>query len=138
MSQAAGIIGFMVVDHVYPRLVVSDAAGALAFYTKALGAVEIERFTGEDGSIVHAAMRIGDARVAVKDADEYDPSPQDLGGTPVVMALDVDDVDAVAEAIVTAGGTVVYPVADHDYGERAGRFADPYGHLWMVSRPLRG
>jgi uncharacterized glyoxalase superfamily protein PhnB len=27
-------------------------------------------------------------------------------------------------------------VSDHEYGERAGRLADPWGHLWMLAKPL--
>jgi uncharacterized glyoxalase superfamily protein PhnB len=27
----------------------------------------------------------------------------------------------------------VYPLADHFYGERGGRVADPFGNQWMLS-----
>ncbi len=49
------------------------------------------------------------------------------------MALEVDDPDAVAAAMVAHGGRVLFPVTDHDYGQRAGRIADPFGHAWMVA-----
>jgi uncharacterized glyoxalase superfamily protein PhnB len=51
----------------------------------------------------------------------------------VIIALYVDDPDAVAARMVDGGATVVFPVADQPYGERAGRLADPFGHLWMVA-----
>ena len=35
---------------------------------------------------------------------------------------------------LAAGATVVFPVADHDYGDRAGRLADPFGHQWMIAQ----
>jgi uncharacterized glyoxalase superfamily protein PhnB len=31
---------------------------------------------------------------------------------------------------------VVVPVSDHDYGDRAGRLRDPFGHLWMIAKTL--
>ncbi|MFH9002985.1 VOC family protein [Streptomyces afghaniensis] len=120
----------------YARLVVSDGPRAIDFYRTALGAAEIERYTDPDGKIVHAMLRLGDAVVAVKDADESDPAPDSLGGSPVIMALDVSDADAVAEAMLRAGAKVVYPVADQHYGQRGGRLADPFGHLWMISQTI--
>mgnify|MGYP001223999119 FL=1 len=128
-----------VVTAVYPRLVVGDAAAAIDFYAKAFGAVELERHTdtgGQDGKIVHAMLRIGDVLVAVKDEDDHDPSPASPGGCPVVMALEVTDADAVGARMTEAGGSVVFPIRDRDYGQRAGRFADPWGHLWMIAQDL--
>lgn len=124
------------VSQLYPRLVVADAARAIEFYAAAFGAKELERHTGPDGKIVHAAVAIGDAIVAIKDEDGGDLSPTTLGGSPVLLALDVTDADAVGEAMVAAGATVIYEIQDWEYGQRGGRLADPFGHLWMVSHPL--
>src|SRR5690606_4078885 len=118
----------------YPRLVVSDAAGAIDFYRRALGATEIARYTRPAGAVVHAEVAIGDLVVAVKDEDDGDPSPTTLGGSPVILALHVDDADRVADAMVREGARVVHPVQDAPYGQRGGRVADPYGHLWMISQ----
>ncbi len=118
----------------YPRLVVSDGARAIDFYAAAFGAIEKERHTGPDGRIVHAELAIGGVRVAVKDEGDGDPAPTTLGGTPVVMALDVGDPDGVAGAMLRHGATVVHPISDQPYG-RGGRLADPFGHQWMLTRP---
>lgn len=120
----------------YPRLVVSDAARAIEFYAQALGADEVERYTSPDGRIVHAEVRIGELRLALKDEDDGDPSPTTLGGSPVMLALEVDDADAVGAALERAGATVVHPIADQPYGSRGGRLADPFGHLWMIDHKL--
>lgn len=122
-------------DKVYTRLVVSDAAAAISFYTNVFEAEESERHH-YDGRIAHAMLRLGGVEVAVKDADDFDGDPVRLGGTPVIMAVEVDDADAVAERFVSAGGRAIVPVQDHDYGQRAGRYADPFGHLWMIAQPL--
>lgn len=121
---------------VYPRLVVADASAAIDLYTKVFDAEELERHTGDDGKIMHAMLRIGGVKVAVKDEDAYDPGPGTLGGSPVIMAVVVTDADAVGEQMTAAGGTVVFPIQDWDYGQRGGRFADPWGHLWMIAQDL--
>jgi uncharacterized glyoxalase superfamily protein PhnB len=125
------------ISALYPRLVVSDAARAIDFYVAALGAKEsAQRYTGPDGKIVHSEVTIGAARLAIKDEGDGDPAPTTLGGTPVIIAIDVENADAVAEAMLRHGATVVYPIHDAEYGIRGGRLADPFGHLWMVSQPL--
>lgn len=125
------------INTMYPRLVVFDAAKAIDFYTAAFGAKPGERHVDDSGKIVHVELTLADGiTVAVKDEARGDPAPTSLGGSPVILALDVDDADTVAEAMVAAGASVVYPVSDHEYGSRGGRLADPFGHLWMISQPL--
>jgi 2,7-dihydroxy-5-methyl-1-naphthoate 7-O-methyltransferase len=119
-----------------PRLVVTGAARAIDYYTKVFGAIATERHTGADGSVVHAELEIGDAVITLKDEDATDRAPS-AGETPVLLMLEVDDVDAVAERMVAEGGTVVFAVQDSGYG-RGGRVADPFGHVWMISQRAAG
>lgn len=122
------------INDVYPRLVVEGADAALAFYADVFGATETERFAAPDGRVQHAMLRIGEFQVAVKDAGDGDPAP---GATvPVIMAVYCDDPDAVADHMMALGAEVLFPVSDHDYGERAGRLRDPWGHQWMVAKRL--
>jgi PhnB protein len=127
------MIGGMSISKFYARLVVDDAAAAIDFYKSTMGATETERHADGDGRIVQAELLFGDVAVAVKDSG-VDPSPATLGGTPVIMAVDTDDLDAMAGAMQAACATVLYPITDHEYG-RAGRLADPWGHQWMLRRP---
>jgi uncharacterized glyoxalase superfamily protein PhnB len=115
-----------------PRLVVEGADQALAFYTAAFGGEVTERYT-VDGRVVHSLVVAGPIRFAVKDAGDGDAAPTG-DGTPVIMSLEVTDADAVAERMLAAGATVIFPVADHDYGDRGGRLRDPFGHQWMVAQ----
>jgi PhnB protein len=126
----------MTIRAMYPRLVVSDAARAIEFYVKAFGAEEIDRYTDPSGRIVHAELRISGLKVAVKDEGGGDPSPTTLGGSAVLLALEVADADAIGKAMLDAGATVIYPIADQPYGSRGGRLADPFGHLWMIDQKL--
>jgi PhnB protein len=118
-----------------PYLVVDGAAQAIAFYARAFGAKETMRLAEPGGRIGHAEITIGDALVML--ADEHPEmnirGPKALGGSPVTLHVQVDDVDAVAARAVAAGATVVFPVKDQFYGERSGRFEDPFGHIWILS-----
>jgi PhnB protein len=47
--------------------------------------------------------------------------------------LYVDDVDAIAKQAQAAGAKVLRPVQDQFYGDRAGTFEDPFGHVWTIA-----
>lgn len=118
-----------------PYLSVRGASSAIEFYKKAFGATESARLADPSGKIGHAEIRIGDALIML--ADEFPEmgvrSPQALGGSPVSIHLYVEDVDALVNQAVAAGATVLDPVDDKFYGDRAGRLADPFGHVWNIA-----
>jgi PhnB protein len=119
----------------YPRLVVIGADRAIEFYNSAFGAKEVARYTDEaTGRVHHAELELAGVTFAVKDEGDGDPAPPTLGGSPVVMALYVDDADAVGRRMEQHGATVVFPIEDQPYGGRGGRLADPFGHLWMIAQ----
>jgi PhnB protein len=70
-------------------------------------------------------------------ADEYPAmgykSPTALGGSPVLLHLLVDDVDAVWAAAIGAGATAMAAVSDQFDGERRGTVVDPFGHIWLLA-----
>jgi PhnB protein len=126
---------------VTPRLVVRDGAAAIDFYRDAFAAVEIsERFTGPDGEVIHAEIRIGDSVVMVTEEGLDDVpanAPESLGGAvSAIMATYWGDVDAAWTRALAAGAEVVYPLADQFYGERGGRLRDPFGQQWMLSQRI--
>jgi uncharacterized glyoxalase superfamily protein PhnB len=117
-----------------PHLVVRGAAAAIDFYKQAFGAIEICRHVGPDGrSLMHAQLRIGDSALLLNDEFPQCPSPQGLGGSPVALALYVEDCDAVFNRAVAAGATVRMPLADMFWGDRYGCLIDPFGHVWSVA-----
>jgi PhnB protein len=121
-----------------PCLVVRGAARAISFYEEVFGAVELPgRLTTSEGAIAHMEFAIGTSRFALADEDpQWNRSPHALGGSAVPIALNVGDADAVFDRAVAAGARVIIPVADQDHGHRAGRLADPFGHLWIIFTPL--
>ena len=124
---------------VTPHLVCAGAAAAIEFYKKALNAVELTRMPGPDGKLMHAAIRIGTSVVMLNDENPQwgARGPKLLGGTPVTLHLYTTDVDAFVANAVSAGATVVMPVADMFWGDRYGIIEDPYGHRWSIATHQR-
>jgi uncharacterized glyoxalase superfamily protein PhnB len=120
-----------------PYICVNDGVAALSWYADVLGAVELVRYTADDGRIGHAEMSIGGATFML--SDEYPEisvvSPTTLGGTPFSMHLTVPDVDAVHARVVSSGTEVERPPADEAYGARSFTVRDPFGHRWMIQTP---
>jgi uncharacterized glyoxalase superfamily protein PhnB len=56
----------------------------------------------------------------------------------VRLSLHVDDPDAAQARAVAAGARELFAVADQPYGLRQGRVVDPFGHHWLLGRPLGG
>ena len=118
-----------------PHLFVRNAAGAAAFYRRAFGASELFRNTLPDGTPLFIELAIGDARLLLS---EETPSlnalsPPSVGGTPILLLLEVDEVDEVAERAVLAGAEVEMPIQEMFWGERYGVVRDPYGFRWALS-----
>jgi len=120
--------------HATPYLCVRDAARAIDFYKQGFGAIETMRLAEPGGKIGHADLKIGGADIML--ADEYaghNRSPQELGGTPVMIHLYVADVDSFCARAVAAGAKLVRPLEDQFYGDRIGVLEDPFGHVWMIA-----
>jgi PhnB protein len=120
-------------------LTVRGADEAIAFYSQAFGAEEIYRNTYPNRQIV-AELAVGEARfrVAEETPEASNLSPATLGGTSVRINLFVEDPDSLVERAVHHGAVLVAPVVDQSYGLRQGRLADPWGHHWLIGRPLEG
>ncbi|MGH3670993.1 MAG: VOC family protein [Pseudonocardiaceae bacterium] len=124
------------------RLVVADGAAAIDFYRRAFAAEQVgEAFSAPGGQLIHAELRIGDAIVMLTedggDVNAPAGSPQSTGGVvTAIMATYWPDVDAAWQRAVVAGAEVIYPLADHFYGDRGGRLRDPFGQQWMLSQHI--
>jgi len=124
------------VTAIQPVLTCRDAPAAVEFYRLAFGATELSRTETPNGIV--AELEIEGARFMVVEEvpAAFNLSPATLGGTSVRVHLNVDDPDAVAARAVAEGASEVFPIADQPYGLRQGRIADPFGHHWLIGRPL--
>ncbi|MNI18898.1 Glyoxalase-like domain protein [compost metagenome] len=118
-----------------PFLWIKNTSEAIEFYKKAFNAVEKYRLTEPGGKVAHAEIKIGGAKISLAgEYPEYDIlGPETLGNTTVGIHLQVDDADQLFHQAIASGATVVNPLTNQFYGDRAGSVKDPFGHYWMIS-----
>jgi PhnB protein len=122
---------------VTPQLTLDNAAPAIEWYKKALGAEEVARAVGPDGKIMHAEIRIGDSLIMLNDAMMEGKGPKGYGGSPASLWVYVEDADSLFNRAVAAGAQVppgpMGGMADQFWGDRCGMFIDPHGYRWTVA-----
>jgi PhnB protein len=120
-----------------PHLILDDAATAIDWYKRGLGAEEISRSAGPDGKIMHAEIRIGNSHLYLNDAMGGGKGPKALGGSPVGLWIYVDDADALFNRAVGAGAATapgpMGPMQDQFWGDRCGTIIDPAGFQWTIA-----
>ncbi len=120
-----------------PQLTLENAAQAIDWYKKALGATELGRAVGPDGKIMHAELRIGDSLFMLNDAMMEGKGPKAYGGSPASLWVYVEDADALFNRAVAAGAQVgpgpMGKMSDQFWGDRCGMFTDPHGYRWTIA-----
>ncbi len=121
-----------------PQLTVRNVLMALEFCKAAFDAVELRRFTNDDGSVHVAEMTIGGALFHIHEAvpASKEISPETANGTTVLIGLFVNDPAATAKKAVAAGAVEFKPVTDYFYGYRQGTIIDPLGHHWLIQKKI--
>lgn len=120
-----------------PELTIENGITDVDFYKKAFGAVEIRRFSNDDGSIHVSELEIDGALFHLHEVTSvFSSSPIRLAGTTVTIGLFVEDVDAVIASAVKAGATLRSPAQDYFYGYRQGQIVDPHGHRWQIQKRI--
>ena len=120
-----------------PYLLYEDVDAALRFLGDAFGFEEVLRYTGADGYVNHAEMRLGDASIFLGDPGEQYRNPKRLGHETVGIHVLVDDVDAHFERAKAAGAEILQAPADQEYGDRRYDAVDPEGHCWYFAQHVR-
>src|SRR5712691_9786166 len=101
----------VVTPNLMPYLVAQGAARLVDFMTQTFGAVEMQRHTKPDGTIMHTAVKIGDSVIELGDANEqYSPRP-------TALHIYVPDTDAVYQRALAAGATSLHEPMDQPYGD---------------------
>ena len=107
--------GYLAAMPITPHIVVQGAERAVTFYRDAFGAEEIDRIPTPDGRLMSVQLRLGDGLLHV--ADEFPEmgvlAPPSVGGTPVVLSLEVADADAVFAQAVAAGASEFAEASGH-------------------------
>jgi uncharacterized glyoxalase superfamily protein PhnB len=113
---------------VTPYLDVPDVLKLLSFLQQAFDAsVVTPPIERPDGSVGHAAVRIGDSEIMMGSAtDGFEP-------TRSMVHLYVPDADAVYQKALDAGASPVQPISEQWYGDRSGGVIDSDGNLWWIA-----
>jgi uncharacterized glyoxalase superfamily protein PhnB len=122
---------------IMPALRYEDVGAAVVWLREVFGLREHLRWTGPDGVVRHAEMRIEDAYVEVSGATEECPSPRTLGRVSQSLVVLVDDVDAHCRHARERGATIVSELEDKPWGLRQYTAEDLEGHRWEFSQYLR-
>jgi PhnB protein len=118
-----------------PHIVIRGAGKAIEWYEKALGAKRRTVMPGPDGSVMHAEIVINGSTVMLGDENPQmgAKSPETLGGSASGLHLYVTDTDKAFARAIAAGAKAEMPPMDMFWGDRYGRFVDPFGHKWSVA-----
>jgi len=121
---------------VTPSLTLDNAAEAIEWYKKALGAEELARAVGPDGKIMHAEIRVGNSRIMLNDPMMGQKTPKGMGGSPASLWVYTEDCDSMFNRAVAAGAKVLPGMGqlqDQFWGDRSGSFTDPQGYNWTIA-----
>jgi PhnB protein len=112
---------------VSPYLIVTNARATIDFLRAVFGAVELRRFAGPDGRVMHAEVRLDDTVVMLGDCAEQWPAVESH------VHVYVPNVDAVYERALQNGATSVQAPERKDDEDKRGGVKDPWGTTWWIA-----
>ena len=119
--------GYSILPEHQRRGYAPEAVTALIEFLKAtFDAQEIDRIVKPDGSIMNAAVAIGNSRLMMGD-------PGDRPSEPAMLYVYVQDCDAIYAKATAAGATSIMAPADMFYGDRSGAVQDASGSTWWIA-----
>jgi uncharacterized glyoxalase superfamily protein PhnB len=124
-----------------PYFVVRGAVQAIEFYKAVFGATELLRMPSPDGKkIGHAELKIrGHVLMLADENPQMGAVAPQLNGPPPPVGLMFysDNVDALYHLALSRGAKGLMPPTDMFWGDRYGKFLDPFGHLWSVATHIK-
>jgi uncharacterized glyoxalase superfamily protein PhnB len=120
---------------VVPALQYQDAQAAMEFLCRAFGFEKKAVYEGDDRTIAHAELALGNGMVMLASARENDfgrmlVRPREAGGVTVGIYVIVEDADAHFARAKAAGAEILLEPVTQDYGGRDYTCKDPEGHVW--------
>jgi len=115
---------------VIPYIHANGAAKLIAFMKEVFDAREIAVYPRPDGTVGHAAMRIGDSVVELADGG------QDWPAMPCAMQVYVPDTDAAYHRALKAGAKSLQEPSNQFYGDRVASVRDICGNNWYIATQI--
>lgn len=113
-----------------PYLVVKGASELIEFAKRVFNAEVLGEQKREDGTMMHAEIRIGNSVLMIADATEQYPV------FPAMLYIQVQDADTIYNRAVDSGARGVMPPYNAEHGVRMAGFVDAMGNSWWPSSPL--
>jgi len=116
----------------YPCLSYRDAPAAMEWLKKAFGLKEMLVVPGENGSVAHAEMSLGQGVIMVGSGrSEFGwASPLDLRGSTASVYVAIPNPDEHYAHAKAAGAEITIELYDSDWGSRGYSAKDIEGHHW--------
>eukprot|EP00475_Leptophrys_vorax_P019673 TRINITY_DN26985_c0_g1_i1.p1 TRINITY_DN26985_c0_g1~~TRINITY_DN26985_c0_g1_i1.p1 ORF type:complete len:172 (-),score=37.88 TRINITY_DN26985_c0_g1_i1:280-795(-) len=124
------------------------AAEAIAWYKDVFGFEEVaklhgKRKAGSDEPLIdHAHLKLGEVEIKLADDTGHGATveggkrpPSALKGTTFTIQVECSDPDPVFAKAVEKGATASLEMSDQDWGQRYGKFIDPFGFEWGLLKP---
>lgn len=112
---------------VIPYLHATGAHNLITFMKEVFDAQEIAIYPRPDGTVGHAALRIGDSVIELADA------ATDWPAMPCALQVYVPDADAAYHRAIKAGAKSLIEPADQFYGDRTASVRDSCGNNWYIA-----
>ncbi len=108
-------------------MMASNAPKIIDFMKDVFGAEVVLRHDRDNGTVMHASVRIGDSVVMISDGMDSAPA------FPIWLHVYVADADAVYRKALQHGATSVQDVSDQPDGDRRGAVKDIAGNTWWIA-----
>lgn len=126
----------------YAQVPYRDAPAMLEWLQRAFGMTVVMQWPDEDGGVMHAEVRLGDAVFTVfSDRAGYsrpEPRGESVGLGLAIVRDDAAEVDAAFRTAVAAGAEVVIEPTDTEWGNYRFRVRDPEGYEWTFGTYMPG
>ena len=115
-----------------PTLRYTDAPAAIEWLRVAFGFEPHLVVPGDDGTVVHAQLTLGQGMIMVGSArgEDLNRSPTQAGGVTQSPYIVVEEIDAHYARAKAAGAEMTMEIADQEHGGRLYSARDPEGHVW--------
>lgn len=114
-------------NSVSPYLIVEGAQKMIELLSVIFDAEELRRYGQEDGTIMHAEVKLDDSVIMLADASDAYPANQSL------LHVYVPDVQKTFDKAIAAGCEIIeQPVRKEGDPDLRGSFRDFQGNVWAV------
>jgi PhnB protein len=121
-----------------PYLFYEDVAAARRFLARAFGFKNFGPMNrNKDGTLIHAAMKLGNDIVMMGFPGPKYKSPRKLGQATQCIYIEVKDADQLYARARKSGATILDELKDTPFGQRRFGAEDPEGHQWYFGHQMK-